>query len=147
MNTWTTVFGFHKIEDLHKKEMKSMNMLVFPGTDMLHKELVKQENSDGVKVSESTNNQPQLPGLVNNSDIEPSLEQKQNSDEDDVLDSGPSNAICESDNNTAAANSAEVENEQKEESYANLNSSPSPDECNNRQIGNEEFEFTGWGEK
>ncbi|KAL7123972.1 hypothetical protein ABFS83_14G017300 [Erythranthe nasuta] len=115
MNTWTTVFDFHKIEDLHKKEMKSMNMLVFPGTDMLHKELVKQENSDGVKVS----------------DMKPSLEQKQNSDEDDVLDSGPSNAICESDNNTAAANSAEVENEQKEESYGNLKSSPSPDECNN----------------
>ncbi|KAL7081088.1 hypothetical protein ACP275_14G017700 [Erythranthe tilingii] len=131
MNTWTTVFDFHKIEDLHKKEMKSMNMLVFPGTDMLHKELMKQENSDGVKVSESTNNQPQLPGLVNNSDIKPSLEQKQNSDEEDVLDSGPSNAICESDNSTAAANSAEVENEQKEESYANLKSSPSPDECNN----------------
>ncbi|KAL0367416.1 UNVERIFIED_CONTAM: Increased DNA methylation 1 [Sesamum radiatum] len=47
MNTWTTVFGFDELEDVHKKEIKSMNMLVFPGTDMLQKQLVKAENSDG----------------------------------------------------------------------------------------------------
>lgn len=47
MNTWTTVFGFDELEDVHKKEIKSMNMLVFPGTDMLQKQLVKQENSYG----------------------------------------------------------------------------------------------------
>lgn len=47
LNTWTTVFGFHRLQDELKKEMKSMNMLVFPWTDMLQKELVKQEISDG----------------------------------------------------------------------------------------------------
>lgn len=47
MNTWTTVFGFDELDDVHKKEIKSMNMLVFPGTDMLQKQLVKQKNSYG----------------------------------------------------------------------------------------------------
>ncbi|XP_051152813.1 increased DNA methylation 1 [Andrographis paniculata] len=45
MNTWTAAFGFHEVEDAAKKEMKSLNMLVFPGTDMLQKQLVAQENS------------------------------------------------------------------------------------------------------
>ncbi|KAI3459388.1 hypothetical protein Pfo_016051 [Paulownia fortunei] len=130
MNTWTTVFDFHILEDLHKKEMKSMNMLVFPGTDMLQKQLVKQENSDGVKVSESTNTQPQLPILVEKSDIGSSLEQNgqassdsgrclesKTNDEVDALDSGspapaiPSNAICESDNTAASASDAICESD------------------------------------
>lgn len=51
MNTWTTAFGFDELEDRHKKEIKSMNMLVFPGIDMLQKQLVKQENSDGKQYS------------------------------------------------------------------------------------------------
>lgn len=41
------MFGFHQLEDAHKKEMKSLNMLVFPGTDMLQKQLLKREISDG----------------------------------------------------------------------------------------------------
>ncbi|KAL6495105.1 hypothetical protein OROGR_030787 [Orobanche gracilis] len=64
MNTWTTVFGFHELEDVHKKEMKSMNMLIFPGTDILQKQLFKQEISDAVKISDSAIKQPQLPVLV-----------------------------------------------------------------------------------
>ncbi|GAB4851098.1 hypothetical protein Ancab_030391 [Ancistrocladus abbreviatus] len=43
MHTWTTVFGFSAIEESHKQEMKSINMLAFPGTDMLQKKLVEQE--------------------------------------------------------------------------------------------------------
>ncbi|KAG8373065.1 hypothetical protein BUALT_Bualt12G0132000 [Buddleja alternifolia] len=46
-NTWTTVFGFHELEDVHKKGIKSLNMLVFPGTDMLQKQLLEQEISNG----------------------------------------------------------------------------------------------------
>ncbi|GAB4843389.1 hypothetical protein Ancab_013352 [Ancistrocladus abbreviatus] len=44
IHTWTTVFGFSVVEESHKQEIKSINMLAFPGTDMLQKKLVEQES-------------------------------------------------------------------------------------------------------
>lgn len=46
MHTWTNVFGFSALGDLQKQEMKSLNMLVFPGTDMLQKKLFPQVASN-----------------------------------------------------------------------------------------------------
>ncbi|XP_057783231.1 increased DNA methylation 1 isoform X2 [Salvia miltiorrhiza] len=133
MNTWTAVFGFHELEDALKKEIKSMNMLVFPGTDMLQKQFVKQENSDGGMVSEPTKNQPPSPALVEKSEASLSEEQNRRAssdsggcptskscDEVDALDSGsplpaiPSDASCEE---------SVCENKQKESSD-NLKFSP-----------------------
>lgn len=47
MHIWNVVFGFNPIEQSHKQEMRSINMLVFPGTDMLQKLLVEQQITDG----------------------------------------------------------------------------------------------------
>ncbi|KAK8918896.1 hypothetical protein KSP39_PZI021152 [Platanthera zijinensis] len=42
--TWTTVFGFMPLDISLQEEVKSVNMLVFPGTGLLQKSLLKGSN-------------------------------------------------------------------------------------------------------
>ncbi|XP_047948509.1 increased DNA methylation 1-like [Salvia hispanica] len=152
MNTWTSVFGFHQLEVGLKKEIKSMNMLVFPGTDMLHKPLAK--HSDDMKVSESIKNQSQLPVMVEKSDIDSPMEyEKQTCNDSGVahdtktndqfsdLDSGfpaPAAPTSTSDSihepltcNGAIVIKSEVEDNQKE-----LSASSTACECKNIDVQN-----------
>ncbi|XP_023742569.2 increased DNA methylation 1 [Lactuca sativa] len=50
MHTWTDVFGFKPLEETHRQEMRSINMLVFPGTDMLQKPLIPEKGSSLHKI-------------------------------------------------------------------------------------------------
>lgn len=46
MNAWTTVFGFKALEESDKRGIRSLNMLVFPGTDLLQKLLLTNNLSE-----------------------------------------------------------------------------------------------------
>ncbi|KAK4357173.1 hypothetical protein RND71_022783 [Anisodus tanguticus] len=69
MHTWTVVFGFNSLEESQRQEMKSINMLVFPGTDMLQKRLLNGETLEaGINAGDSKHSVPQLPALVEKAD-------------------------------------------------------------------------------
>ncbi|KAL2349490.1 hypothetical protein Fmac_003490 [Flemingia macrophylla] len=46
-DTWTTTFGFTHLDDSLRQEIKSLNMMAFPGIDMLQKLLVEPEKLEG----------------------------------------------------------------------------------------------------
>jgi len=60
IDTWTSGFGFAPVNDLEKKPIKNLNLLVFPGVDMLGKSLVKEKITDSVVSSPNGTNSVSL---------------------------------------------------------------------------------------
>nr|GEU98197.1 increased DNA methylation 1-like [Tanacetum cinerariifolium] len=52
-HTWTEAFGFSPLKKSQKQEMRFINMLVFPGTDLLQKPLMKQGTPESNVTSET----------------------------------------------------------------------------------------------
>ncbi|KAF5943059.1 hypothetical protein HYC85_020701, partial [Camellia sinensis] len=92
MHTWTVVFGFYPLEESQKQEMRSVNMLVFPGTDMLQKLLGELKTTEG-KVTANSDAKPVpikedhhlTPDLTKKDDVDSSVGHDLNICDDDGL--------------------------------------------------------------
>nr|XP_029151488.1 uncharacterized protein LOC112779189 isoform X2 [Arachis hypogaea] len=104
IHTWTTVFGFMHLEESLRQEMRSLNMLVFPGIDMLEKVLAKQGKLDGVEKMETRDEfvtKPNMAGKLdmNSSALEdPERSDHANSNPDNEINDDSSDASQEQDN-------------------------------------------------
>ncbi|KAL4200283.1 hypothetical protein AMTRI_Chr03g148950 [Amborella trichopoda] len=71
LHTWREGFGFKPLEESHRKELRTMNMMVFPGTDLLQKQLLKHGPGNGkstdTTATEFKYNQQDMSEIVNKS--------------------------------------------------------------------------------
>ncbi|KAH1164442.1 hypothetical protein AAZX31_01G223500 [Glycine max] len=81
-NTWTTVFGFTHLDESLRQEMKSLNMMVFPGIDMLMKPLAEQGNHEGSEKLENGDNDFIKTKMENKSDMGSSTPQDPHGSDD-----------------------------------------------------------------
>ncbi|KAK9076911.1 hypothetical protein SSX86_005246 [Deinandra increscens subsp. villosa] len=91
LHTWTNAFGFSPVEKSQKQEMRSFNMLVFPGTDMLHKSLTDQGTPKGNITSEKGKNGVDVEDYSKSLGSELSYAAKQNGDSSTGNPSEPEN--------------------------------------------------------
>ncbi|XP_058766884.1 uncharacterized protein LOC131640506 [Vicia villosa] len=91
VHTWTTVFGFTHLEESLRQEMRSLNMLVFPGIDMLQKVLVEQGKLDDAEQFENGGVLSVNPTVVNRLDTDSLALQDPHESED--ASSNPANKI------------------------------------------------------
>ncbi|KAL1198007.1 Increased DNA methylation 1 [Cardamine amara subsp. amara] len=69
IDTWTLGFGFTPINESGKKKIKNLNLLVFPGVDMLEKPVLKEKIADTI-VSSSNGSLPLAPEMSLPVDVE-----------------------------------------------------------------------------
>ncbi|XP_061338639.1 uncharacterized protein LOC133285438 isoform X2 [Gastrolobium bilobum] len=92
IHTWTTVFGFTHLEEILRQEMRSLNMLVFPGIDMLQKLLVEQGKLEaGAEKIENGDEVLIKPNMANRLDMDSSALQDPRGSDD--ASSNPANEI------------------------------------------------------
>ncbi|KAI4317824.1 hypothetical protein L6164_025661 [Bauhinia variegata] len=99
VHTWTTVFGFTPLEDSLRQEMRSLNMLVFPGIDMLQKLLLEQGKLKDAEPTESGDKLFINPDTANRSDMDSSAQQDPHGSDD--ADSHPANEATEESSDTS----------------------------------------------
>ncbi|TKY51158.1 Increased DNA methylation 1 [Spatholobus suberectus] len=82
IDTWTKVFGFTRVEESLRQEMRSLNMLVFPGIDMLQKLLVEQGKLEGADKIENGDEVSIKPNMANRLDMDSSALQDPHGSDD-----------------------------------------------------------------
>ncbi|XP_027363022.1 increased DNA methylation 1-like [Abrus precatorius] len=82
VHTWTKVFGFTHLEESLRQETRSLNMLVFPGIDMLQKLLVEQGRLEGAEKIENGDEDFIKPNTANRLDVDASDLQDPHGSED-----------------------------------------------------------------
>ncbi|KAL2349489.1 hypothetical protein Fmac_003489 [Flemingia macrophylla] len=88
-HTWTTVFGFTRLDESLRHEMKSLNMMAFPGIDMLQKVLMEQGKHEGSEKIENEDDDFIKSKMGNRSDMGSSTPQDPHGSDD--VSSNPTN--------------------------------------------------------